>query len=463
MVISSGVFAQKTSKKYSERFNTDKDVEVQINASNTEIDVSTWNKNEVLVEAYIDIEGISKEKAGEYLKKYQFEALGNKKTVKINARGNGFRFDTDFVIFNKNNFSIPEIVIPEIPDMSNLVIPEIGKIEIPEIDFDFDDIVIDFDNFEFDKDDKSDDKITFKWEEDGKEIVIKSRKEWEKFKKSPEYKNFKEKMSKESKKLKKELSKLKVKISKEQKEKIKESLEKARKEIKKIDMDKIRSEVRIAGEKMKKEFDFTFDSDNKEVTIDGKKVKIQKRIVIKVPKDATFDLNTRHCKVKLPKSKASGKVSYGSFKSEGMQGGKLNISFSPVTISDINASSLFLNNVTDASLASVTNSEVKTNSGSLKIQELLNNVDLSSSYGDIRVLKVSPDVENLSVDLKHADAFFNFLNFPKKLVIATKDNKSRIVADTKTMSNKVQGSFSVKSSNELIKILGLYSELIIKK
>ena len=153
LMISTGVFAQKTSKKFTERFNTNKDVEVQINASNAEIDVTTWNKNEVLVEAYIDIEGISKKKAQEYLKNYKFEALGNKAKVKINARSGGFHFNNDFVIFNSDDFKMPEIVIPELPDM-DIIIPEIKSFKMPDIDFDeiidFDDI-IDLSDFDFDK------------------------------------------------------------------------------------------------------------------------------------------------------------------------------------------------------------------------------------------------------------------------------------------------------------------------
>ena len=56
-------YAQKFEKKFTENFNVNKDVEVAINASNTEINVTTWNKNEVQVKAYIEIEGLSKEEA----------------------------------------------------------------------------------------------------------------------------------------------------------------------------------------------------------------------------------------------------------------------------------------------------------------------------------------------------------------------------------------------------------------
>ena len=50
---------------------------------------------------------------------------------------------------------------------------------------------------------------------------------------------------------------------------------------------------------------------------------VQNKVVFKVPKNATFNLNTRHCKVKLPNTKAFGKVSYGGFNASDLNGGRL--------------------------------------------------------------------------------------------------------------------------------------------
>ena len=65
---SGNIFSQKFDKKFTENFTVNKNVEVAINASNTDINVTTWNKNQVLVEAYIEIEGLSKKEAEKYLK-----------------------------------------------------------------------------------------------------------------------------------------------------------------------------------------------------------------------------------------------------------------------------------------------------------------------------------------------------------------------------------------------------------
>ena len=55
--------AQKYDKKVTEKFKVNKDVTVEINASHTDVDIETWNKNEVLVEAFIEVEGVDKEEA----------------------------------------------------------------------------------------------------------------------------------------------------------------------------------------------------------------------------------------------------------------------------------------------------------------------------------------------------------------------------------------------------------------
>ena len=124
------VFAQKFDKKFTENFKTNKDVEVAINASNTDINVVTWNKNEVQVEAFIEIEGITKEEAEKYFKDWEFEALGNSKKVKIKSEcSSSFSFKNDFVFFDDMDF---DFVMPDI----NL--PGIEAIVIPDMDFNFD-------------------------------------------------------------------------------------------------------------------------------------------------------------------------------------------------------------------------------------------------------------------------------------------------------------------------------------
>ena len=70
---------------------------------------------------------------------------------------------------------------------------------------------------------------------------------------------------------------------------------------------------------------------------------------------ATFDLNTRHCKVKMQNTVVSGSVSYGSFDAHTLFGGDLKINYSFVTINALNDFNLHLNNVSNATISSVEN------------------------------------------------------------------------------------------------------------
>ena len=68
------LFAQKQSKDFKETFSVKKDAIVEINASHAEVEVLTWNKSQVDVQATIEIDGLNKEEAAKYLKNFKFEA-----------------------------------------------------------------------------------------------------------------------------------------------------------------------------------------------------------------------------------------------------------------------------------------------------------------------------------------------------------------------------------------------------
>ena len=182
----SSLHAQKFDKKYKEKFKVNKNVELKINATNADIEVTTWNKNEVSIEAVITVEGLSKAEAEKFLNKWEFEALGNKTKVEINANANNFMHLGDHSFnFNFDNFNIPEI------NFDNFKI-DIQDIDFPEIDLEniWKDIHLEF---------KDGDVFSYEFDDDdSKKIIIKNKKEWEKFKKSKEYKNLKKKLSKQN-------------------------------------------------------------------------------------------------------------------------------------------------------------------------------------------------------------------------------------------------------------------------
>ena len=443
------IFAQKFDKKYTENFKVNKDVEVAVNASNTDINVTTWNKNEVDITAYIEVEGISKQEAEKYFKNWNFEALGNSKKVKITSKGsNSFGLKNDFVFFNDADF---DFQIPEI-DMSN-----IEAIILPEMDFDFDldNLIEGIEGLE-DLEDNigKNGKYSFMWIDDDHNIKINSKEEWEAFKRTKEYKELKGKMKIDKEKMRKDLA--------ESKEKLKKQFKETKARIV-IDKEEIKKQLEIAKKHIK-ELKFDFNSDSNDFTIDGKKVKIKKRLEIKVPKGATFDLNTRHCKVKLPNTVASGNVKYGTFDANNLNGGELTINYSSVNINDLNACTLFLNNVTDAKIASVTNTKMNNNSSGVNIAKVYNNVDIKSKFGELEIASFVSDFKSFNLLLDSSEVLLNLSNIKDKLNFeATRVEYSD---SKKISSNNLKTTIFhgfITANNDRISIDGKSSKLAVIK
>ena len=429
-------FGQKFDKKYSENFKTNKDVEVVINASNTDINVTTWNKNEVQIDAFIEVEGVTKEEAEKYFKNWSFEALGNSKTVKVTSKGsNHFNFKNDFVFFDNMDF---DIVIPEInlDDIKEITIPELNF----DFDFNFDELKILEDLEDIDKMVSRDGKYEFTWKDDKHNIKIRSKEEWEAFKKTKEYKELKEKMQINKEKVRKEFA--------ESKEKMRKEMREARKKVT-IDREKIREELQKAREELRK---VKLNYNSEDVVINGKKIKIKKRLEIKVPKEATFNLNTRHCKVKLPNTVAFGNVKYGTFNANNLQDSRLTIDYSPVTINDLNACTLFLNNVTDAKIASVTNSAMNNNSSNVIILRVNDNVDVSDKFGKLTINNFNDHFGKFNLTVSQSEALLQLLNVSSAFDFQL--NKVNLENPKKNSSKN--------NSKNVIKIKGDYSNVVIK-
>ena len=453
-------FGQKFDKTFTDSFNVQKDVEVEINAAHCDINVTTWNKNQVQVKAYIEIEGLSKDEAEKYFKNWDFEALGNTSKVRISAQGNNkFHLKNDFVFFTDQNFVMPDI---DVENFDAVVLPNMDF----NFDFDFKDVKImesleSLENLgDFDIWVEKDGEFNITWKDGDKKIVIKSKKDFEDFKKTKAYKELQSKMKLEREKMRKDLAKSKEEILK----KIEENRIKV-----KIDREKIKRSLENAKRELEK-LKFSYSTDQNNLTINGKKVKITKKIEIKAPRKATFDLNTRHCKVKLPKTVASGSVRYGKFNANTLAGGELKIYYSPVTIEDLNSSNLYLNNVTDATIASVTNTKLQNSSSKVKITKINQNVAIKHKFGNLFIDAVASDFGAFNLYLDYADAEVTLPSMKEilKYDIVEKSpwypNKASmkiVLGNNKTQ--EVNGNFIIANGNKGFTIKGKHSQLLIKK
>lgn len=323
------VSAQKLEKKHTEKFIVDKDVVIDINTKYTDIEIETWNKNEVVVEAYIDVKDESDQKIiDDYLKKWNFEALGNKSRINIRSKNSGL-IDIHAFDFNSPNYDVLireslnnasenfTFVLPELPEMPELAeLPEM-LIEIPEI-MELTELArlptkFDFDSYKKDK------KYLEKWKKKNKDILngadvkigknsisIKtdrddiSKEELEKRLESLEARR-KEHQERIEKEMKKRQLKMKERIAKQQ-ERIEVQQKELQSRIKERDKERKlelieRQEARAkrAKEMAQRRIEVRDILDKRE------KVKIKRVIKIKAPKDAKFNMNVSYGTVSFPK------------------------------------------------------------------------------------------------------------------------------------------------------------------
>jgi ribosomal protein S13 len=469
VLLAVSVQAQKFDKTIKEKFKVNSDVEVVINATHTDVEIETWNKNEVAIEAVIEVEGVSKKEAEKILEKWKFEALGNKKKVKIASLSTNFDFKFDFD-FDFPDIDVPHFEMPELPEM-----PEMAELpEMPEMDFE----VYEFDYDTYKKDSsylkgykmkvakqvkkfkdsdwmKKFDSVRNSDEYKLKMIEFKKAsatmaKEMKEFKNSEEFKLMIEESKRVAEEVRKEMLDNKD-LMKDQMRVAKEASRKAKEMIKKMKEEGKFEAMRKHGENV-----YFFNENDK-----NSKVKIKKYIKIKVPKNATFDLNVRHGKLNVPKSnkKMSAKISYGNFIGGIISGEKneLNLTNSPVNIQTINSSNITLKNVPNATFGTFENSNLFANSSDVVIYKVGKDVALSQKFGKLEVKKLIPNFNKLNLILDYAKATLNFSD--AQFVYKINDKKSTLKlgsnlteVNTKTVDGiRLTEGFSVNktSSNKL--------------
>ena len=79
-VVSNAVFAQSKKEKLNERFNANKDVQIEVDTRYADVIFETWNKDEVVVEAYIEGENVANA-----LEDWDLSVSGNSSKIRISS------------------------------------------------------------------------------------------------------------------------------------------------------------------------------------------------------------------------------------------------------------------------------------------------------------------------------------------------------------------------------------------
>jgi len=295
--------AQKFDKKYTEEFNTKGNVTIDVNTRHTDIEIETWSKNKVVIEATIEIEGATKERADEIITSWQFKALGNTNEIEIISKTSGLygkRFivgdDNDLIHVNEFDFDFdfPEVSVQNLAILDSLHIVLPDALHFPELM-----IIPEMEDFSF-----SFDSLSFDYEN---------------------YKNDKDYMKKWQEQMKKNLAKMKIELKensiiiKENNAKLKEELQAAQEE-RKIQLKEFTEQRKKAAkqrqlhEEKRREVETLrkaeLDNQRRElaekrveirnILADRDQIKIKRVIKIKAPKDAKFNMNVSYGSMSFP-------------------------------------------------------------------------------------------------------------------------------------------------------------------
>jgi len=284
------IIAQNTGNSKIEEFNTNSDVIINLNTRYSDIEIETWNKNKVVIEATVEIFGASKEKEAQIRQNWDFKAIGNKNEINVTSKTMGFPIDKimhanrDFEHLQDFDFEFPEISVGNLAILDSLRVVMPNEINFPELMVlaDLEKLKFSFDSMSFDYDKyKKDQNYLKEWQEEMKRNLEKMQIEIKE--NSAKHKEELKAAQEERKKHMLERKKHVAELQKERAIELKEAA-KYRKEV-----HKKRQEEML--ERRYKVRDILAEND---------KIRINRVIKIKAPKDAKFNMNVSYGSVKFP-------------------------------------------------------------------------------------------------------------------------------------------------------------------
>lgn len=444
-------YGQKQTKEYQETFNAGDETVININTSYADIEFETWNKNQIVVEATIELEGASEEEAEAYFSNGGIEILGNSREIKISTAGNQERF------FSANTKGLENIVI-EIPDMEplflDLQIPDLP--EIPEIIRQMPMPPIppmQFNNFDYEA-----------YKRDGEKYLEEWTKEFEKsFDK--EYQEELEAWSKEMESRMHERERAREEMMREREEILEE-----REELKR-EAHEARSEAqearRMAMEAQREIMEEHEDAQHevrvyKDINVspnvfyrssDGQKrnYKIKKTIKVKMPKSTKLKMNVRHGEVKLAENtkNINATLSYARLLASTIDGDKTNIvaSYSPVAVQNWKYGELSTNYSEGVDLKEVRSLTLNANSSNVTIERLTKNALIKNDFGLLKIITISDDFKDLNIKIKNGELICKLPITDYEITVEQTESEFQRPDNLNLVSTKQGNLFSYKGYN----------------
>ncbi len=289
--LSMSMYAQQFETPLQE-YKVSNDIAVSVEASYAEIEIVEWNKNKVEIQGIMNVQGLPEDEAQSLFDSWDINTQADANTIRIRSKSSNF--GNEYFFFNSDKYlgnvlvDIPALTgrVVDIIDSIHFVMPELEN--FPDMNFEMNP------NIQFNSD-----SIAFDYEE---------------FKNNSEYlEQWQERNKEQLQLLKEELKENQVELAMNQKEiqrEIKEAQREVHREMKMVNVEMkkemheaqrvMQKEMKVAKEEMKREIHRESSEREHEVIRimeDRQKVKVKKRLIIKVPKNAKLELDVDYCKI----------------------------------------------------------------------------------------------------------------------------------------------------------------------
>ncbi|WP_041632639.1 hypothetical protein [Maribacter sp. HTCC2170] len=476
-LITVGVYGQKQSKTFNEVFNVNAETVLDINTSNADIEFETWDKNQIAIEAIIELEGASAEEAADYFKNGGIEIIGNSKKIKIiTGTENSWLFNHSTEGLHNLNIDIPNFhfEMPELPEMPEMA--EMPEFHMEDFHIDLSDMpmppvpAVEFDYEAYKKDGE---KYLRKWQkkfDKGFDKEYQKKMEAWSAKMDIKRKVMEERREELEQKHEKRMQK-RLEAQERRMEEQAEAMEKRAEAMEKRAVEMEKKREKLFEERRNNETDsniFYYSSEG-----ENKKYEVKKTIKIKMPKGTKIKMNVRHGEVKLAGNtkNINARLSYSTLLAATIDGDEtiIKTSYSPVSVQKWNYGLLQADYSENVDLNEVLNLRLSTTSSDVTINRLLESVIINNKMGPLTINSISSSFKEMDVSLQNAEMT---CPLPKTdFVIEVNGTLSKLTAPaslkldrTKHNNTTIHTGYNKNSkSDKSVVINSKYSEVVLKE
>jgi len=484
-------YGQTKVSKPTQTIKTGKDVTIDLNTNNVNLEFDTWNKDYVEIESYLESETLFKEELLEELKKWDVSIESNRNEITITSKGNSrlFSSNSNIIFLDEANNAMKDLKI-EIADMpmiqtdmielKNLSdfkvielpeMPELPELpELPEGNYN-----IEFDSSKYKKEGKS---YLEDWSKNiekkfGKDYQKKMQK-WAEEVSKINFEDYNNSVMKWSTNIKNGNTsetlkwssnsdslpvKIKLQVEKAQRkmqDKMQNRNEALIKRQEKLQEARVKRQV-ILKDRLEKRQD-KLNNRNQNIIIrngNNSNSDVKRTIKIKMPKKAKLKMDVKHGELKLSSivEDLQATLAYSNLNANRINGSStsINTSFSNVNINHWDSGTLKLDYVESAILNKINTINLTSKSSNVFVDEVLGNALIKNSLGDLTIKLISPLCTNLELQLNASDALINLPN-DMKLIFTGQQSKLNNEAVTTKILNNSKANKEIKVSAKFSKV-----------